>query len=134
MPELEIRERPPSTLRNIDGGPPGRCWRRSRSAHHQHKNRRWWAPWWVLTEIQERPPSTLKIVDGGPHGICRSWRSESAHHQHKKTSMTGSLAPVGVSGPRLGSKRCVVNPHRHDRQKNNSAHRSHFPCTWSCYG
>jgi hypothetical protein len=23
VPELEIRERPPPTLRNIDGGPPG---------------------------------------------------------------------------------------------------------------
>jgi hypothetical protein len=23
VPELEVRERPPSTLRNIDGGPPG---------------------------------------------------------------------------------------------------------------
>jgi hypothetical protein len=34
--ELEIREHPPSTLRNVDGSPPGRCqsWR-SRSAHHQ---------------------------------------------------------------------------------------------------
>jgi hypothetical protein len=34
--KLEIRERPPSTLRNIDGGPPGRyqSWR-SGSAHHQ---------------------------------------------------------------------------------------------------
>jgi hypothetical protein len=34
--ELEIRERPSSTLRNVDGGPSGRCqsWR-SRSVHHQ---------------------------------------------------------------------------------------------------
>jgi hypothetical protein len=23
VPELEVRERPPSTLRNVDGGPPG---------------------------------------------------------------------------------------------------------------
>jgi hypothetical protein len=44
VPELEILERPPSTLGNIDGRP----------------------PWWVLTEIWERPPSTLKNVDGGP--------------------------------------------------------------------
>jgi hypothetical protein len=36
VPELEIRDRPPSMLRNIDGGP----------------------PWEVLTEIRERPPLT----------------------------------------------------------------------------
>jgi hypothetical protein len=24
-PELEIRERPPSMLENVNGGPPGRC-------------------------------------------------------------------------------------------------------------
>jgi hypothetical protein len=37
VPELEIQERPPSTLRNVDGGPLGRCWSwRSGSAHHQH--------------------------------------------------------------------------------------------------
>jgi hypothetical protein len=38
VPELEVREHPPSTLRNVDGGPPGRrcqSWR-SGSAHHQH--------------------------------------------------------------------------------------------------
>jgi hypothetical protein len=27
VPELKIRERPPSTLRNIDSGPPERCQR-----------------------------------------------------------------------------------------------------------
>jgi hypothetical protein len=34
--ELEIQERPPSLLRNVDDGPPRRCrsWR-SGSAHHQ---------------------------------------------------------------------------------------------------
>jgi hypothetical protein len=25
VPELEIQERPPSALKNIDGGPPGGC-------------------------------------------------------------------------------------------------------------
>jgi hypothetical protein len=44
VPELKIRERPPSTLRNIDSGPrevPG-------------------------LKIWERPPSTLRNIDGGP--------------------------------------------------------------------
>jgi hypothetical protein len=44
MPELEIEERPPSTLRNIDGGPLGM----------------------PELEIQERPPPMLRNVDGGP--------------------------------------------------------------------
>jgi hypothetical protein len=36
VPELEIRERPPSTVRNVDSDPPGRCRRcRSESVHHQ---------------------------------------------------------------------------------------------------
>jgi hypothetical protein len=46
VPELEIRECPPSTLGNVDDG----------------------SPWWVLTEIRKRPPSTLKNVDDSPLG------------------------------------------------------------------
>jgi hypothetical protein len=42
--ELKIQERPPSTLRNVDG-----------------------APWEVLElKIREHPPSTLRNIDGGP--------------------------------------------------------------------
>jgi hypothetical protein len=33
--ELKIRERPPSTLRNVDGGAPGGAGGRSGSGHHQ---------------------------------------------------------------------------------------------------
>jgi hypothetical protein len=46
VPELKIWERPPSTLRNIIGGP------------------------WEMLElvIQDRPPSTLRNVNGGPPG------------------------------------------------------------------
>jgi hypothetical protein len=58
MPELEIRERPPSTLKNIDSGP----------------------PWRVLTEIWECPPSMLKNIDGGPLGGATG-EFGSAHHQ-----------------------------------------------------
>jgi hypothetical protein len=46
VPELPIRERPPSTLRNIDGGP--------REVPE--------------LKIRERPPSTLRNVDGAPLG------------------------------------------------------------------
>jgi hypothetical protein len=44
-------------------------------------------------EIGEHPPSTLRNIDSGPPGLR------------------------GGSGPHLGSERCVVNLHRHDRQK-----------------
>jgi hypothetical protein len=43
VPELKIWERPPSTLRNIDGG-----------------------------KIREHPPSTLRNVDGGASGGARA--------------------------------------------------------------
>jgi hypothetical protein len=46
VPELKVRERPPSTLRPADGGPPGG----------------------VRAEVRERPPSTLGNVDDGPPG------------------------------------------------------------------
>jgi hypothetical protein len=53
---MEIRERPPSTLKNVDGTPRE-----------------------VVTEIRECPPSMLKNVDGGAYGRwCR--RSGSTHH------------------------------------------------------
>jgi hypothetical protein len=42
----KIRERPPSTLRNINGR----------------------APWEAMTEIRERPLSTLKNINGRPLG------------------------------------------------------------------
>jgi hypothetical protein len=62
VPELVIQERPPSTLRNVEG----------------------WALWEVLElEIRERPLAgvdgdleaftiNIKNVDGGPPGRCRS--------------------------------------------------------------
>jgi hypothetical protein len=50
VPELELRERPPSTLRNIDGGPPGG----------------------VGAGGPEHPPSTLRNIDGGPLGGARA--------------------------------------------------------------
>jgi hypothetical protein len=82
VPELEVLKRPPSTLRNVDGGP--------REVPE--------------LEVQERPPSTLRNVGDEPMGgagargprastinakkrrrrgpgRCRSWRSGSVHHQ-----------------------------------------------------
>jgi hypothetical protein len=35
VPELEVRERPPSTLRNVDGGTPGGAVGISGNGHHQ---------------------------------------------------------------------------------------------------
>jgi hypothetical protein len=51
VPKLEIQERPPSTLRNVDGGPP------------------WEVP---KQKIREHPPSTLRNIDGGSLGRCQS--------------------------------------------------------------
>jgi hypothetical protein len=86
VPQLEIRERPPSMLENVDGRTPRRCWSwRSGSAHHQRYKCRWRAPWEVAPELEiwEHPPSTLENIDGGPPGRqWWSWRSDTAHHQH----------------------------------------------------
>jgi hypothetical protein len=66
----EIRERPPSTLRNIDAGPPGGA----------------------EAEDPERPPSTLRNVDGvPPRGCCRDFR------QRPPSTLEASIAgPLGV--------------------------------------
>jgi hypothetical protein len=45
VPELEIRERPPPTVRNVDGGGPREV---------------------PELKIRERPPSMLRNVDDGP--------------------------------------------------------------------
>jgi hypothetical protein len=50
VPEMEVRERPPTTLRNIDGGP--------REV--------------LELEILEHPPSMLRNVDSGPPGGARA--------------------------------------------------------------
>jgi hypothetical protein len=65
---MEIREHPPSTLRNGDGEPPGRWCQISKTAHHQRKKHRRRAPWEAVAEIQERPPSTQKMSMVGPLG------------------------------------------------------------------
>jgi hypothetical protein len=103
--DLEIRERLPSTLRNVDGGPlggadgdPGAATINVKNVNGgplggagagdsgaltiNAKKHRWQAPWEVPElEIWERPPSTLRNVDGGPPGRCRSWGFWSTHHQ-----------------------------------------------------
>jgi hypothetical protein len=50
VPELKIQERPPSMLRNVDGGPPE-------------------VP---ELKIRERPPSTLRNIDGESPGGARA--------------------------------------------------------------
>jgi hypothetical protein len=63
VPELVIRERQPSTLRNFDGGPPGGAGAGDPGAPttNAKKRRR-------ELEIQERPSSTLRNVYDGPPG------------------------------------------------------------------
>jgi hypothetical protein len=114
LPKLKIRERPPSTLRNVDcrplggagvGGPgaPTINDKKTSTADPQEMPE---------LEVQKRPPSTLRNIDGGPPGgtraedpgaptinakkhrrrapgSSRSWRSRSAHHQRQETSTAG---------------------------------------------
>jgi hypothetical protein len=66
VPELVIRERPPSMLRNTNGGPPGG----------------------TEAEDPERPPSTLRNVNRGAPGGC--WRQVRQRPPPKlKTSIAG---------------------------------------------
>jgi hypothetical protein len=82
VPELKIRERPPSTLRNVDGGPS-----KGAGAEDPGAQR---APREVPElKIWEHPSSTLRNINDERPGC----------------------------GPHPGFKRCVVNLHRHDRQK-----------------
>jgi hypothetical protein len=70
---LEIRERPPSMLRNIDGGPLAGADEDLGAPTINANKCRWWAPSEVpKLEIQERPPSTVRNVDGGPPRRCQS--------------------------------------------------------------
>jgi hypothetical protein len=51
-------------VKNVDGRPPGECWWRSGSTHHQRKKCRRWDPWEVPElQIQKHPPSMLRIID-----------------------------------------------------------------------
>jgi hypothetical protein len=62
VPELKIQERPPLTLRNINGGPLGGAGARDpEEPTINAQKHRWRAPREVLElEIQERPPSISK--------------------------------------------------------------------------
>jgi hypothetical protein len=100
VPELEIQERPASTLkmsttdplRDAEAGDP-------RAPTINAKKRRWRDPWRVLMEIRQHPPSTLKNVDGGPPRRCRSCISEIAHHQRKKCRQRAPWPSQGGRGP-----------------------------------
>jgi hypothetical protein len=69
LPELKIRERPPSTLRNVNDGPlagagvegPGASTINAKKRQRRGPGRFW-----------ERPPSMLRNVDGGPPGGARA--------------------------------------------------------------
>jgi hypothetical protein len=86
VPELEVPERPPLMLENINDG----------------------SPWEVPElEIRERPPSMLENVDDEPLGRCRNWRSGSIHHQHCKT---WTADPLG------GARAPTINAMKHGRR------------------
>jgi hypothetical protein len=90
VPELKIQELPPPMLRNIDSGPREVSELMIREHPPSMLRNIDSGPREVPElKIRERPPSTLRNIDGGPPG----------------------------GGPHLGFKRCVVNLHRHDRQR-----------------
>jgi hypothetical protein len=60
----EVRERPPSTLKNIDSGPLGGSARHPGAPTVNAKRCQRWVPWEVVLKIRERLPSMLKIIDG----------------------------------------------------------------------
>jgi hypothetical protein len=73
VPELKIRERPPSTLRNIEGEPPGGAGAEDPGASTinamKHLRRVSGRP---DLKIRERPPSMVRNIDDGPPGGARA--------------------------------------------------------------
>jgi hypothetical protein len=79
--ELEVGERPPSTLRNIDGGggplrgedvddgPPKGCWRQVRQRPPPKLKTSMGAPRGCWRQIRQRPPLKLKTSTMGPHRV-----------------------------------------------------------------
>jgi hypothetical protein len=90
VPELKIRERPPSTLRNVDDGPPGGAGGEGSGAPTINAKKR----------HRRAPLGGAGAEDPGAATINVKKRQRRAG-----------------GGPHLGSKRCVVNLHRYDRQK-----------------
>jgi hypothetical protein len=84
--ELDIRECPPSMLRNINGGP------------------------LVGADGDPRVPTiNVKNVDHGPPRRCRSWRFGCTHHQRKEMP-----TPVLLGGARAGDPRApTINAKNH---------------------
>jgi hypothetical protein len=73
--ELEVQERPPSTLKNVDDGPPGGARAEDPGAPTINaKKRQWWTLGGAGAEdpgasTVDVPPSTLGNVDGGPREV-----------------------------------------------------------------
>jgi hypothetical protein len=70
-------------------------------------------------KIQEQPPSTLRNIDGGSRGGVEAGDPgvPTINVKNVDDRPLGRPPQGGGSGPHPGSKRCVVNLHRHDRQK-----------------
>jgi hypothetical protein len=123
---LRIRERPPSTLKNVDGGPHCRCYRRIWECPPSTlenvnsgppggaagdpvaptiniKKCRQWAPWWVLSEGSGVPTINVKKHRRWTPGGC--YRRVQEHLPSTlKTLMASPLAgAVGHLGP------CTIN-------------------------
>jgi hypothetical protein len=76
VPELEVQERPPSTLRNVDGGPPGGA----KAGDSEVGDVDGGPPWGVLAASPAAATIEIEDVDGGP--LCGAGdRSSSGHIQ-----------------------------------------------------
>jgi hypothetical protein len=91
----EIRERPPSTLKNIDGGPLGGIDGDPRAPTINGRNVDVGPPWEVVSEIREHPPSTLRNVDGGP-----PWEAVTEIRERSP-----SMQEMSTAGPLGGANR-----------------------------
>jgi hypothetical protein len=82
VPELEVRERPPSTLINVDSGPPGGARAEAPGAPtinaKKHRRR---APGGARAGGPEAPTINAKKRQQRTLERCRGWRSGSGHHQ-----------------------------------------------------
>jgi hypothetical protein len=67
VPELEVQERRPSTLRNVDGRPPGGAGVGGPGEPIMNpKKDRWWPPWGCCRYFRQRPPPKLKTSMAAP--------------------------------------------------------------------
>jgi hypothetical protein len=97
VPKLEVREHQPSTLRNVDVGPPGGCWRYLRQRPPPKLKALMTAPLGVLIGSPASATTEVEDVHGGPPEGC--WRQVRQRPSPKlETSMADPLG-VLTTGP-----------------------------------